>query len=49
LEDSKNAGTGKHKNRIGMHVQNRAFANIGFLSTWVFGSHELEEHGNGET
>ena len=31
-----------------MHVQNRAFGNIGFQSTWVFGSHELEEHRNGE-
>ena len=42
-------GQEKHRNRIGMHVQNRAFGNIGFLSTWVFGSHELEEHRNGET
>ena len=32
-----------------MHVQNRAFANIGFLSAWLFGSHELEEHKNGES
>ena len=31
-----------------MHVQNRAFGNIGFQSTWVFGSHELEEQMNGE-
>ena len=42
-------GQEKHMNRIGMHVQNRAFGNIGFQSTWVFGSHELEEHMNGET
>ena len=41
-------GQEKHKNRIGMHVQNRAFANIGFMSTWVFSSHKLEEHMNGE-
>ena len=27
-----------------MHVQNKAFGNIGFQSTWVFGSHELEEY-----
>ena len=27
-----------------MHVQNGAFGNIGFLSTRVFGSPELEEH-----
>ena len=27
---------------------NRAFVNTGFQSTWVFGSHELEEHMNGE-
>ena len=33
---------------VGMHVQNRAFGNIGFRSTWVFGSHELEEHRNGK-
>ena len=26
-----------------MHVVNRAFVNTGFLSTWVFGSQELEE------
>ena len=25
-----------------MHVQNKAFGNIGFQSTWVFGSHELD-------
>ena len=42
-------GQEKHRNMIGMHVQNRAFANIGFLSSWVFGSHELEENRNGET
>ena len=42
-------GEEKHMNRIGMHMQNIAFANIGVLSTWVFGSHELEEHENGET
>ena len=41
-------GQEKHMNRIGMHMQNRAFRNIGFQSTWVFGSHELEEHMNGE-
>ena len=41
-------GQEKYMNRIGMHVRNRAFAKIGFLSTWVFGSHELEEHMNGE-
>ena len=39
-------GQEKHRNRIGMHMQNRAFANIGFLSNWVFGSQELEEHMN---
>ena len=32
------------KNRIGMHVQNREFKNIGFLPIWVFGSQELEDH-----
>ena len=42
-------GQEKHRNRIGMHVQNRAFGNIGFQSTWVFGSHELEEHRNGDS
>jgi hypothetical protein len=26
-----------------MHVGNRAFVNTGFMSTWVFGSQELEE------
>ena len=29
-----------------MDVGNRAFVNIGFLSTWVFGSGELEEQRN---
>ena len=29
-----------------MQVGNRAFVNTGFLSTWVFGSQELEERGN---
>ena len=29
-----------------MHVGNIAFVNIGFLSTWVFGSQELEEQRN---
>ena len=42
-------GQEKHRNRIAMHVQNRAFGNIGFQSTCVFGSHELEEQRNGET
>ena len=42
-------GQEKHRNRIGMHEQNRAFGNIGFQSTWVFDSHELEEQMNGET
>ena len=41
-------GRKKHRNMIGMHMQNRACANTGFLSTMVFGSHELEEHRNGE-
>ena len=27
-------------------MQNRAFANTGFLSIWVFGSQELEDHRN---
>ena len=39
-------GQEKHRNRIGMHVQNRAFVNTGFLSTWVFGLQELEEQRN---
>ena len=34
------------KNRIGMHVQNREFKNTGFLSIWVFGSQEQEDHMN---
>ena len=29
-----------------MHVQNREFKIIGFLSIWVFGSQELEGHRN---
>ena len=29
-----------------MHMRNRAFVNTGFLSTWVFGSQELEDHRN---
>ena len=29
-----------------MHVGNRAFVHTGFLSTWVFGSQELEEQKN---
>ena len=29
-----------------MHMENMTFANTGFLSTWVFGSQELEEHVN---
>ena len=29
-----------------MHVGNKAFVNTGFLSTWVFGSEELEEQRN---
>ncbi|XBI53514.1 hypothetical protein VPH35_035736 [Triticum aestivum] len=33
-----------HRNRIGMHVQNREFKNTGFLPIWVFGSQELEDH-----
>ena len=41
-------GLEKHRNRIGMHVQNRAFANTGFLSNWVFGSQELEERRNAD-
>ena len=28
-----------------MHVQNRAFGNIGFQSTWVFGSHQWKNRG----
>ena len=36
------------RNRIGMHVQNIEFKNTGFLSTWVFGSQELEEQRNGK-
>ena len=39
-------GQKKNRNRIEVHVQNRAFANTCFLSTLVFGSHELEEHRN---
>ena len=31
---------------IGMHMGKRAFVNTGFLSTWVFGSQELEEQRN---
>ena len=33
-----------HRNRIGMHVQNREFKNRGFLPIWLFGSQELEDH-----
>ena len=33
-----------HRNRIGMHVQNREFKNTGFLPIWVFDSQELEDH-----
>ena len=29
-----------------MHIGNRAFLNTVFLSTWVFGSQELEEQRN---
>ena len=36
----------KHRNRIAMQMGNRAFVNTGFLSTWVFGSQEKEEHRN---
>ena len=32
--------------RIGMHVQNKEFKNTWFLSIWVFGSQELEDHRN---
>ena len=39
-------GEEKHRNIIGMHVGNRAFVNTGFLTTWVFGSQELEEQRN---
>ena len=31
---------------IGIHMGNKAFVNIGFLSTWVFGSQEKEEQRN---
>ena len=31
-----------------MHVGIRAFVNTRFLSTWVFGSQELEEQRNGK-
>ena len=31
-----------------MHMVNTAFVNTGFLSTWVFGSQELEEQRNGK-
>ena len=31
---------------MGMHMRKRAFVDTGFLSTWVFGSHELEEQRN---
>ena len=29
-----------------MHMGNIAFVNTGFLSTWLFGSQELEEQRN---
>ena len=29
-----------------MHMGKKAFVNIGFLSTWVFGSQEKEEQRN---
>ena len=32
------------RNRIGMHVQNREFKNIGFLPIWVFDSQQFEDH-----
>ena len=42
----KTQGYEKHRNRIRMHMVNRAFVNTGFLSTWVFGSQEKEEQRN---
>ena len=44
----KTQGSEKHRNRIGMHMVNRAFVDTGFLSTWVFGSQELEEQRNAQ-